>query len=48
MSAQDLLDGLNLAGRYVLLAAIYYAVVAYPLLKIVARRRRRAADAGVA
>lgn len=40
MRLDDLLLGLQLVGDYVLLAALYYALIAYPLIKINQRRRR--------
>jgi hypothetical protein len=40
MSLEDLFQALNLASGWFLLAALYYVLVAYPLLKLVAWRRR--------
>jgi hypothetical protein len=40
MSAETLIDGLRLSLNYLLMAALYYVFVAYPLIRILRRRRR--------
>lgn len=39
MTAADLLDGLGLVSRYVLLAALWYVLVAYPAIWALRRHR---------
>jgi hypothetical protein len=40
MSIEALIDGLRLSLNYLLMAALYYALVAYPLILVMRRRHR--------